>query len=90
MITRTAETVVEKLAAQFKIVAVVGPRQAGKSTLVRNAFPNHLYQSLEDPDIREFATTDPRRFLNQNDQPMIVDEAQRCPELFSDPGVCVS
>jgi predicted AAA+ superfamily ATPase len=83
MIPRTAAGVLEELARQFKIVAVVGPRQAGKSTLVRSAFPDHLYQSLEDPDIREFATTDPRRFLTQNDQPMIIDEAQRCPDLFS-------
>lgn len=83
MIPRTAQGILEKLATQFKIVAVVGPRQAGKSTLVRNTFPGHLYQSLEDPDVREFATTDPRRFLTQNEQPMIIDEAQRCPDLFS-------
>ncbi len=83
MIPRTAQGILGKLATQFKIVAVVGPRQAGKSTLVRNIFPGHLYQSLEDPDVREFATTDPRRFLTQNEQPMIIDEARRCPDLFS-------
>ena len=83
MIPRTAANILGKLASQFKIVAIVGPRQSGKSTLVRSAFPDHLYQSLEDPDVREFATGDPRRFLNQNDRPMIIDEVQRCPELFS-------
>jgi hypothetical protein len=83
MIPRTASDVLGRLAAQFKIVAVVGPRQAGKSTLVRSAFPDYLYQSLEDPDIREFAASDPRRFLRQDGRPLIIDEAQRCPDLFS-------
>lgn len=83
IIPRQAEKVLADLAGQFKVVAIVGPRQAGKSTLVRNTFPDFLYQSLEDPDTRAFANHDPRRFLQQGDQPLIIDEAQRCPDLFS-------
>jgi len=62
---------------------VTGPRQSGKSTLVRHAFPDHHYVSLEDLDQREFAETDPRGFLNQFSGGAILDEAQRCPALFS-------
>lgn len=62
---------------------VTGPRQSGKSTLVRHAFPDHSYVSLEDLDKREFAETDPRGFLKQFNEGAILDEAQRCPALFS-------
>ena len=64
-------------------VTLTGPRQSGKSTLCRVAFPDHAYVSLEAPDTRAFATTDPRAFLAQFDAGVILDEIQRAPELTS-------
>lgn len=61
----------------------MGPRQSGKTTLVRALFPNYRYLSLEDLDLREFATQDPRGFLRQYPSQTILDEAQRCPDLLS-------
>lgn len=83
MITRTATEEVKILAKQFKAVAIVGPRQSGKTTLARSVFSNKPYVSLENPDIRRFATEDPRGFLEQYKDGAIFDEAQRVPELFS-------
>lgn len=72
-----------KLAATFKAVAIVGPRQAGKTTLTKMIFPGKPYVSLENPDIRQFAETDPRGFLRQYEEGAILDEVQRVPALFS-------
>jgi len=83
MIKREAEKAVLRLASQFKSVAVIGPRQSGKTTLVRSVFPNKPYISLENPDIRKYAVEDPRGFLNEYPGGAILDEAQRAPELFS-------
>jgi predicted AAA+ superfamily ATPase len=65
------------------VVTVTGPRQSGKTTLVRAIFPEREYVSLELPEQREFALTDPRGFLGQFNGPAIIDEAQRAPSLFS-------
>ena len=72
-------------AQYFPVIAIVGPRQSGKTTLAQNAFPNHAYLSLEDPDLRVAAKTDPRTFLqaNKNDFGIIIDEFQYVPELLS-------
>ncbi|KLT67190.1 ATP-binding protein [Pedobacter sp. BMA] len=83
MITRTAEEEVKFLASQFKAIAIVGPRQSGKTTLARTVFPNKQYVSLENLDNRLFATEDTRGFLAQYSAGAIFDEAQRVPELFS-------
>ncbi len=83
MITRKALAVLQQLARGYPFVALTGPRQAGKTTLSRMAFPDKPYVSLEDPDNREFAASDPRRFLALYPDGAILDEAQRCPELFS-------
>jgi hypothetical protein len=83
MIKRHALDIVLKLAPGFPIVAVTGPRQSGKTTLVKQAFPDKPYVSLENPDQRDFAQTDPRGFLAQYQNGAILDEVQRCPELFS-------
>ncbi|MCK5827434.1 AAA family ATPase, partial [Candidatus Bipolaricaulota bacterium] len=83
MISRTLEGVLRRAATHYPIVTLTGPRQAGKTTLVRAAFPDHAYVSLEDPDHREFATTDPRGFLSQFRGSVILDEAQRTPDIFS-------
>ena len=83
MYIRTLESTLEQVADQYPIVTVTGPRQSGKTTLVRSAFASHDYASLEEPDVREFATEDPRGFLSQFDGPVVLDEVQRTPDLFS-------
>ena len=81
--------VLRRLAARgFPIVALTGPRQSGKTTLARASFPDKPYVSLENPDEREFAEQDPRRFLERFNEGAILDEVQRCPPLF--PGCKVS
>lgn len=67
----------------FPVVTITGPRQSGKTTLLKNVFPGRKYVSLEDPDIRQIAASDPRSFLNQSDTGLIIDEIQRVPELVS-------
>jgi len=83
MIQRSAEITLKRLASQYKAVAVVGPRQSGKTTLVRHLFAHKPYVNLENPDIRSFATDDPRGFLSNYPHGAILDEAQRVPHLFS-------
>ena len=83
MINREAEIELRTLAGQFKAVAVIGPRQSGKTTLVRMVFKDKPYANLENPDIRKFAFEDPRGFLSNYPQGAVLDEIQRVPELFS-------
>jgi uncharacterized protein len=83
MIKRQAEAVLLELARGYPILAITGPRQAGKTTLAQYAFPDKRYISLEDPDEREFAEQDPRGFLARFPDGAILDEVQRCPNLFS-------
>jgi uncharacterized protein len=67
----------------YPVAVVCGARQVGKTTLLRHALPDWRMVSLEDPDVREFATTDPRGFLAQHPSPLVIDEAQRVPALLS-------
>ena len=83
MITRTAEALLRKYARHFRAVAVVGPRQSGKSTLVRKVFARKPYVSLENPDERMQAQEDARAFLARFPNGAIIDEAQRVPDIFS-------
>lgn len=83
MISRHAEAAARRFAGFYPVVAITGPRQSGKTTLVKAVFPEKPYVSLEDPDTREFALKDPRRFLGQYPDGAVLDEAQHCPELFS-------
>lgn len=83
MIPRLANTTLLSLAEGFPIVSITGPRQSGKTTLAKSCFSDKPYTTLEDPDIREFANLDPRAFLAQYPDGAILDEIQRCPELFS-------
>jgi uncharacterized protein len=72
-------------ASKLPVVAVLGPRQSGKTTLSRLTFPNYKYISFEDLDMRAYAQTDPRAFLrnNKNEHGLILDEIQHVPDLMS-------
>jgi predicted AAA+ superfamily ATPase len=83
MIPRDAAKTLSRLAKGFPIVAITGPRQAGKTTLAKAVFGDKPYITLENPDEREFAQNDPKRFLARFPQGAILDEIQRCPELLS-------
>ncbi|HRN73599.1 MAG TPA: AAA family ATPase [Ginsengibacter sp.] len=83
MIKRELGSVLKKYATEFRSVLVVGPRQSGKTTLVQSTFPKKPYVSLESPDERLLAETDPRAFLNRFPKGAILDEVQRVPALFS-------
>nr|WP_319539056.1 ATP-binding protein [uncultured Methanospirillum sp.] len=84
MISRTAGKKILELVAGFPAVIITGPRQSGKTTLVKSLFPTKPYILLEDPDTRRFAEEDPRSFLAQfQDTGAVIDEAQYVPELFS-------
>ena len=80
---RLAEKLLKQYSRQFRSLAVVGPRQSGKTTLVKKVFPSKPYVSLEDPDERLFASSDPKAFLARFKNGAILDEVQRAPELFS-------
>ena len=80
---RTAEALLLAALRTAPVTVVTGPRQAGKSTLQRHALPDWPMVSLEDPDMREFAHDDPRGFLRQYPAPLVIDEAQYVPALFS-------
>ena len=83
MIDRDLAPRVTAAAQAFPAVTVTGPRQSGKSTLCRALFPEHAYANLEAPDVREFATADPRGFLAQFSGGAVIDEVQRAPDLVS-------
>ena len=83
MIPRHLQPFLRKAARQYPVVSLTGPRQSGKTTLARQAFPRHRYASLEVPEQREFARADPRGFLGQFPGKVILDEVQRSPDLFS-------
>ena len=83
MIHRDAASTLTRLANGFPILAITGPRQAGKSTLAKAVFTAKPYVTLENPDEREFAQNDPKRFLARFPQGAIRDEVQRTPQLLS-------
>jgi len=83
MVERVAAKKVLELAEAFKAVAIIGPRQSGKTTLAKACFPDKAYVSLENPENREYALTDPVGFLDQYRAGAILDEIQRAPELLS-------
>ena len=83
MIERQITPHLVRLFEQYPFVTVTGPRQSGKTTLCRAAFPGLAYVSLEAPDQREFAESDPRGFLAQFDEGAILDEIQHVPDLLS-------
>lgn len=83
MIPRKLTSKLLELAGFYPIVVVTGPRQAGKTTLCRTAFPDKAYVSLESLDTREFAQTDPRGFLAEHSDGAVIDEIQQAPGLAS-------
>ena len=83
MIERDITPRLTRLFQQYPFVTVTGPRQSGKTTLCRAAFPGLAYANLEAPDQREFAESDPRSFLEQFDEGAILDEIQHVPALLS-------
>ena len=83
MIKRAISGTILDMASKFSVVTLTGPRQSGKSTLLKSCFADYKYVSLEDPDIRQLAENDPRGFLKNCGTKCIIDEAQRVPDLFS-------
>jgi uncharacterized protein len=83
MINRIAEKTIRNLLRGFPIVTLTGPRQSGKTTLARAVFKNKPYASLEEPDLREAASDDPRSFLARFPKGAVLDEVQRCPGILS-------
>lgn len=83
MIERTLAKKALTLAQKFQVITITGPRQSGKTTLVKATFPALPYVSLEEPDIRQVALTDPRGFLSNYPAGAILDEIQHTPDLFS-------
>jgi predicted AAA+ superfamily ATPase len=83
VIERTLSRKLSSLAKEFPVVTMTGPRQSGKTTLVKALFPEHDYVNLEDPDDREFALSDPRGFLRRFQDGLIIDEVQKVPALLS-------
>lgn len=83
MIKRKSEQTLQRLARGFPVIAITGPRQSGKTTLARATFPDKPYLTLEDPDVRAIAESDPRRLLAGYPGGAILDEVQRAPHLFS-------
>lgn len=81
-IKRVMEELLLEAYKYFSVISVTGPRQSGKSTILKNLFPQAVTYSLKDVNIREFALNDPLAFLNQTKELMFIDEAQKAPQLF--------
>ena len=83
MIERNIAKVIKELLLVYPVIALTGPRQSGKTTLLKSMFKDYRYVSLENPDNRLFAERDPNGFLELYNQKVIFDEVQRVPSLFS-------
>ena len=83
MLNRLIEEKLLKMAEKFPVIAITGPRQSGKTTLCKKLFRDYIYVSLENPDVRNFAETDPRGFMEEYSNKVIIDEVQNVPKLFS-------
>lgn len=81
-INRAIEDVVREASQYFSVISVTGPRQSGKSTLLKHMFPEFIKYSLKDVNVREFAENDPIAFLNQTKKGMFIDEVQKVPALL--------
>lgn len=83
MYPRRLTASLKRVSKQYPVISLTGPRQSGKTTLLKNEFSDYTYVSMENPDQREFAEEDPRGFLSFYRKYVIIDEAQRSPQLFS-------
>ena len=82
-ISRELTSVIEEAYRYFSVITITGPRQSGKTTLIRYIFPNLSYYSLENPDVLSYAENDPIAFLTQHSEGMILDEVHNAPHLLS-------
>lgn len=83
MIPRRLQPELQTQLSEYPIVTILGPRQSGKTTLVKAVLPDYQYVNLENPETRQFATDDPKAFLRQYSDRTIFDEIQRAPHLLS-------
>ena len=84
MVARTLTAALQTAVRSFPVVTVTGPRQSGKTTLLRAAFPGYHYLNLEAVDQRRIAEEDPRGLIGRHlERGIVIDEAQRVPDLFS-------
>ena len=83
MIERTLEKQLLELSAYYPVVVLTGPRQSGKTTLLRHLFPDREYFNLENPSTLDMVEADPTSFIQLHGSQVIIDEAQRFPKLFS-------
>ena len=83
ILNRQIEGKLEAMREKFPVIVITGPRQSGKTTLVKKMFKDYPYVSLEDIDRRQYALEDPRGFLEDYRQQVIIDEIQNAPDLFS-------
>lgn len=83
LVYREITDAIRMMSSKYPVLAVTGPRQSGKTTLLKSIFPDYEYVSLENPDNRLFAETDTNGFLQKYGKYVIIDEAQRVPVLFS-------
>ncbi|MBM3198397.1 MAG: hypothetical protein FJZ58_03975 [Chlamydiae bacterium] len=83
MFKRSLMPYIQDLAKKYLVVTLLGPRQSGKTTLVRASFPSKPYVNMEDFDVRSLATLDPKSFIAAYPHGAIFDEVQRAPHLLS-------
>lgn len=83
MIKRQLEDKIKSLVGKYPVLSITGPRQSGKTTLVRQLFSDYTYVNFEDIEQKNFASTDPKNFLDSMGKYLIIDEAQYVPEIFS-------
>ena len=83
VVRRRVSAEINEAMKYFPVLTITGPRQSGKTTLIRSHFPDLVYYTLEDLDTRADAMSDPRTFLNKHPEGMILDEVQHVPELLS-------
>ena len=83
MIPRTITENIIRLAGKYPVITITGPRQSGKTTLVKAIFPDHHYVTLENQFARDRAMNDPESFFTPEKRKMILDEVQNVPQLLS-------